>query len=95
MSNILVRTVVVALLLAIVAFGTGAVFGHEWGWWLLSLAYLALLLRHVRNLQLLSRWASRSLADSVPEGTGAWQEVFTLLYRRQRAEIAERRKLAR
>ena len=94
MSDILVRTAIVAALLAIVAYGTGIAVGHEWGWSVLALAYLALLLHHVRNLGLLSRWASRSLAEAVPEGTGAWREIFTLLYRRQRAEIAERRKLA-
>jgi two-component system, OmpR family, phosphate regulon sensor histidine kinase PhoR len=94
MRNILVRTAVVALLLAILAFGTGFVLGPGWGWWLLSLAYLALLLHHVRHLQLLKRWASSALAESVPEGTGTWREVFTLLYRRQRAEIAQRSKLA-
>ena len=94
MSNILVRTVVVVVLMAIVAFGTGVLLGSEWGWSLLSLALLGLLLHHARHLQLLRQWASLSLTESVPEGTGAWHEVFTLLYRRQRAEITERRKLA-
>jgi two-component system phosphate regulon sensor histidine kinase PhoR len=94
MSNILVRTVVVVVLTAIVAFGTGVLLGPEWGWSLFSLALLGLLLHHARNLQLLRQWASLSLTESVPEGTGAWHEVFTLLYRRQRAEITERRKLA-
>jgi len=94
MSNILVRTAIVTAFMALVAFGTGALLGPEWGWSLLSLALLGLLLHHARHLQLLWRWASLSLAESVPEGTGAWREVFTLLYRRQRAEITERRKLA-
>ena len=94
MSNILARTAIVAALITIVAFGTGVLLGPEWGWSLFSLALLGLLFHHARHLQLLRRWASRSLAESVPEGTGVWQEVFTLLYRRQRAEIAERRKLA-
>jgi two-component system phosphate regulon sensor histidine kinase PhoR len=95
MSNILLKSVIAAVVLAALAYGAGVLFGHDWGWALLSAAYLALLLHHVRHLHLLSRWASRSLAESVPEGTGAWRDVFTLLYRRQRAEIAERRKLAR
>jgi two-component system phosphate regulon sensor histidine kinase PhoR len=94
MSDILVRTAVVTVVLVIVAFGTDVFFGPEWGWALLSAALFGLLLHHVRHLHLLRRWAARSLAESVPEGTGAWEEVFTLLYRRQRAEIAERRKLA-
>ena len=56
--NILVRTAVAALLLAIVAYGVGALFGHDWGWSLLAAAYLILLLHHARHLHLLSRWAS-------------------------------------
>ena len=94
MSNILVRTATVLVLFAIFAFGTGTLFGSEWGWSFLSLAFLALIVHHARHLHLLRRWASRSLAESVPEGSGAWEEVFTLLHRRQRAEIEQRRKLA-
>src|SRR5499427_2145643 len=94
MSNILVRTAIVALVSAAVAFGVGFMVSPEWGWALLAGVFFALLLHHVRHLQLLRTWASRSLTESVPEGTGAWEEVFTLLYRRQRTEIAERRKLA-
>src|SRR5262249_48550460 len=94
MSNVLVRTAVVALVAAALAFGTGALFGVEWGWAFLAVVFLGLLVHHVRHLRLLRTWASRSLTESVPEGTGAWEEVFTLLYRRQRAEISERRKLA-
>jgi len=95
MSNILmVRTAIIVLLVAALAYGAGVAFGAEWGWALLSLVLVALLLRHVRHLQLLRNWASRSLTESVPEGRGAWEEVFTLLHRRQRSEISERRKLA-
>jgi two-component system phosphate regulon sensor histidine kinase PhoR len=94
MSNILVRTAIVVAFLTALAFGTGFVFGPDWGWALFSLALLGLLLHHVRHLRELGRWASRSLSESVPEGTGAWEEAFTLLYRRQRAEIEQRRKLA-
>src|SRR5262245_12998319 len=94
MSNILVRTAIVVVFLAILAFGTGVLFGGEWGWSFLSVALLVLLLHHVRHTHRLRRWASRSLTESVPEGTGAWEEIFTLLYRRQRSEIEQRRKLA-
>ncbi|HUL90959.1 MAG TPA: phosphate regulon sensor histidine kinase PhoR [Burkholderiales bacterium] len=90
----MVRTVIAAALAAIVAFGTGLLLGPEWGWSLFSLALLGLVLHHAWHVQLLRRWASLSLTEAVPEGTGVWGEVFTLLYRRQRAEIAERRKLA-
>jgi two-component system phosphate regulon sensor histidine kinase PhoR len=95
MSNILVRSAVVALVAATLAFGAGALFGAEWGWAFLAVVFLGMLVHHVRHLHLLHIWASRSLTESVPEGKGAWEEVFTLLHRRQRAEVAERRTLAR
>src|SRR5215467_1633577 len=95
MSNILIRTAIVALVSVAAAFGEGFMFGPEWGWALLAAVFLVLLLHHARHLNLLRRWASRSLTESVPEGTGAWEEVFTLLYRRQRAEIEQRGQLAR
>src|SRR5215470_15903097 len=94
MSNILVRTAIIALVSVALASGIGALFDPKWGWAFLALVFVVLLLHHARHLQLLRTWASRSLTESVPEGTGAWEEVFTLLHRRQRTEIAERRKLA-
>src|SRR2546423_195693 len=90
MSSILIRTAVVVLLLAVLGFGTGLAFGAIWGWSFFSLGLVGLLLHHVRHLNLLRRWASSSLTEAVPEGSGAWEEVFTLLYRRQRAETARR-----
>ena len=95
MSNILVRTAVIVVLLAILGFAVSVLIGPDWGWSLLVFAFLVLLLHHARHLNLLRGWASRSLTESVPEGTGAWEEVFTLLYRSQRAEIEQRGQLAR
>ena len=94
MSNVLVRTAIIVVLSGALAFGAGVLFGADWGWASLAFVFLGLLVHHVRHLHLLRAWASRSLTESVPEGKGAWEEVFTLLYRRQRSEIAERRKLA-
>src|SRR5712691_7129964 len=94
MSSILIRTAVLVLLLAVLAFGTGLLFGAVWGWSLFSVGLAGLLVHHVRHLSLLRQWASRSLTEAVPEGSGAWEEVFTLLYRRQRADAARSRQLA-
>jgi len=94
MSSILVRTAAAVFVLALVAIGTGFLSGFGWGWALFSLGLAGLLVHHVRHLNLLHLWASRSLTEAVPEGTGAWGEVFTLLYRRQRAETARSRQLA-
>src|SRR6267154_377376 len=94
MSSILIRTAVLVLLLAVLGLGTGLLFGPGWGWLLFSLGLIGLIVHHVRHLRLLGQWASRSLSEAVPEGKGAWEEVFTLLYRRQRAETARSRQLA-
>src|SRR5256714_7612433 len=94
MSDILVRSAVAVLFLAGLAIGTGFLVAPVWGWSVFSLGLIGLLVHHVRHLRLLRRWASSSLTEAVPEGTGAWEEVFTLLYRRQRAETARSRQLA-
>ena len=95
MSELLVRTAISVLLLAALALAAGYLASPAWGWSLLCLGLAALLAHHVRQLGMLRDWASRSLSENVPEGTGVWRDVFTLLYRRQRAELAERRQLAR
>src|SRR3979490_3534280 len=94
MSDILVRSAVAVLFLAGLAIGTGVLVDPVWGWLLFSLGLIGLLAHHVRHLRLLRQWASRPLTEAVPEGSGAWEEVFTLLYRRQRAETARSRQLA-
>ena len=94
MRNILVRSAVAVLFLAGVAIGTGFLVDPVWGWSLFSLGLIGLLAHHVWHLCQLRQWASRSLTEAVPEGTGVWEEVFTLLYRRQRAETARSRQLA-
>jgi two-component system, OmpR family, phosphate regulon sensor histidine kinase PhoR len=95
MSNILVRTAVAFFILGALALATGFLAGPPWGWSIFSLGLAVLLVHHARHLHLLLRWASRSLTEAVPEGSGAWEEVFTLLYRRQRAETARNQQLAR
>ncbi len=93
--NDLLRTAVTVLLFALIALVAGLLLGPVWGWALLSVGLSGLVVHHVRHLHQLRKWASRSLSESVPEGTGTWQEVFTLLYRRQRAEVGLRHQLAR
>jgi len=95
MSQSLIRTAVLVLLLLVPVLGAGLLWGAAWGWGLLSIALGALVVHHAWNLGRLRDWASGPLAESVPEGSGAWKEVFTLLYRRQRSEASERHQLAR
>jgi len=95
MSQSLIRTAVVVFLLLVPALGAGLLWGAAWAWGVFSVGLGALVVHHAWNLGKLRDWASGSLADSVPEGSGAWKDVFTLLYRRQRAEVSERHQLAR
>jgi two-component system phosphate regulon sensor histidine kinase PhoR len=93
--NAFVRTAVAILIFALVALVAGRVLAPVWGWVLFSIGLAGLIVHHVRNLHRLREWARSSLAEPVPEATGAWEDVFTLLYRRQRAEVGRRRQLAR
>jgi two-component system phosphate regulon sensor histidine kinase PhoR len=58
-------------------------------------AILALaLLRHLRELHRLRRWAAQPLPGEPPEAEGLWGEVYNLLRKRRRAMLARRRELA-
>jgi two-component system, OmpR family, phosphate regulon sensor histidine kinase PhoR len=82
-------------LLAAMALAAGALLGATGGWAALAIMLAALALHHARNLRLLERWAAAPASEEVPEGSGAWRDVFTLIHKRQRAEIRQRRQLAR
>src|SRR5437867_1988607 len=56
MSSILIRTAVIVLLLALLGFGTGLLFGAIWGWSFFSLGLIGLLAHHVWHLRLLRQW---------------------------------------
>src|SRR5581483_11654637 len=94
MNDPLARAAAAIALVAVPALVAGLLVGPAWGWAVLSLGLVALLVSHARHLRLLSRWASGA-APEVPEGTGMWRETLGLLYRRQRAELRRRRQLAR
>jgi two-component system phosphate regulon sensor histidine kinase PhoR len=90
------RTLIAFALFGAVALASGALLGAAWGWATLAVLLAALALHHARNLESLARWAAAASPEEVPEGSGsAWREVFTLIHHRQRAEIRQRRQLAR
>jgi two-component system phosphate regulon sensor histidine kinase PhoR len=70
------------------------VLGMGWAFAVLALGASALLLFHLRHLDLLVRWAEGSLDAPVPEGRGSWRAAFTGLYRRVRTRAAVQRGLA-
>jgi two-component system phosphate regulon sensor histidine kinase PhoR len=93
--NVYLRTAVTLLAFGLVALVAGLALSPAWGWALFSTLLASLVLHHVRNLERLHEWARGSLADSVPESSGAWEDVFAMLHRRQRDEVGRRRQLAR
>jgi two-component system phosphate regulon sensor histidine kinase PhoR len=95
MSEFAVRSTLAIALAALAATAAGLVFGAAWGWAVFSLVLLALLVHHLIELSKLRDWAAQGRAASVPEGRGVWEEVFSSLYRKQRADIRQRRELAR
>jgi two-component system phosphate regulon sensor histidine kinase PhoR len=61
---------------------------------LLAVVLALALLRHLRELNRLRRWAAQPLPGEPPEAEGLWGEVYNLLRKRRRAMLARRRELA-
>jgi two-component system phosphate regulon sensor histidine kinase PhoR len=59
----------------------------------LAAGALAILVRHLYYLDLLTRWAAGPLDAPVPEARGVWADVFTAMYRRTRLRAAMQREL--
>ena len=60
---------------------------------ILAVGGAVIVVRHLRSLQLLTDWAGGPLDAPVPEGTGAWTDVFAAMYKRTRTRIAMQREL--
>jgi two-component system phosphate regulon sensor histidine kinase PhoR len=54
---------------------------------------LGLVAWHLIQLDILTRWAGRSLEEAVPEGRGTWAIAYAALYRRIRLRSARQRDL--
>ncbi len=91
------RMVLPALLrmavLAAVALMLGTFFGAPAGLWFAVLSFGFLLFLHLFYLALLGRWVERPRLESIPDGYGAWAEVFARLYRDRRASERNERQL--
>ena len=79
-------------MLAALCAGTGWLLGARIGLWL-ALAFLAALyLGQLFYVAALGHWLERPSLNTIPNGIGAWGEVFARLYRQHRAsEIAQQR----
>jgi two-component system phosphate regulon sensor histidine kinase PhoR len=91
----LARTLAAFSLFILLALAAGALFGAAAGWAVLAVLLAGLALHHARHLKELERWAGSPPSEMIPEGSGLWVGAFTQIYHRQRAEIRQRRRLAR
>jgi two-component system phosphate regulon sensor histidine kinase PhoR len=93
-----VRVILPALLrllaLAVVANAVGLIFGARAGLWFAVVVLALLLAVYLAYLSLLGVWLEDPRLDAIPDGFGAWGEVFTRLYKaRRESEQAQRRLL--
>ena len=94
MNDILARTLLILAGFAAASLALGLLLGAAYGWGLICLVLLVLLLHHVRHIGLLRHWAMHADTE-VPGGTGVWDGIFALLYRQRRLETRSRAQLAR
>ena len=80
--------------LGAIAVVVGLLFGATAGLWFAALSLALLLAVYLAYLSLLGEWLDNPRLDTVPQGFGAWAEIFTRLYKARRAtEVSERRLL--
>ncbi|HEX6735131.1 MAG TPA: phosphate regulon sensor histidine kinase PhoR [Azonexus sp.] len=93
MSEEVSRSLVTALVAALIAVPVGQ-FVVPWLGWTVFCAGLGLqMLFHFRNFARLDKWSRQPVVDSSLEGEGAWDGIFGRLYRHEkelRSQIAER-----
>ena len=88
MTRLWSRPLSIVILLCGLALLMWALFGRVTALSVLAGTLLLLVLHHIYNLTLLHNWLREPRAESVPDGTGAWETIFAYLLRllkRQRA----------
>lgn len=93
MSAALIQTLALTLLGAVPAAVLGTLVSPALGWALLALVLFVQLLHALRYFSRLDEWSRNPSPENTLEGAGAWDDVFSRLYRREkelRAEIASR-----
>ncbi len=82
-------------MLAAAASIVGYFFGATTGWASFSVSVALLLFHHMRHVALLVDWLKRPTPGTVPAGRGAWDYVFSLLYRFERVKTRQQQQLAK
>ncbi len=95
MDHFLIRTAAVVLALGVISLLAGLAFDAAVGWSAFGLSVLVALVFHVWNLRALIRWLSDPQVNPVPEGRGAWDQVFERLYHFARGAARQKNQLVR
>ena len=95
MNHLLPRTLFAIALIALPACIAGLMFGTTTGWAVFSAGLVLLLFHHMKNAASLTRWLRDPVAGNVPAGTGAWDYIFSLLYRYERVRTKQHLQLAK
>jgi two-component system, OmpR family, phosphate regulon sensor histidine kinase PhoR len=82
-------------LIALAAWVVHHAFGETAGWCVFAIAVVVLLLHHMRHVEKLTRWLKSPVPGKVPVGSGAWDYIFSLLYRFERVQMRQHQQLAR
>jgi two-component system phosphate regulon sensor histidine kinase PhoR len=82
------------LLVAVAALITGFFAGPAAAFAVLSVGLAAMVIVQLHYLDALQRWLRRPDETSIPDGFGAWGDVFSELYRTRRRDEKRRRDLA-
>lgn len=72
----------------------GVFFGAAAGLWFMVIVLAGMFIAHLIYLAMLGAWLDNPTPASIPDGFGAWAEVFTRLYKSRRANELNERRLA-
>ena len=95
MDRLILRTAAAVVLLGLAGWVVHHAFGATAGWGVFAVGIVALLLHHMRHAEKLTRWLKAPVAGKVPVGRGAWDYIFSLLYRFERVQTRQQQQLAR
>ncbi len=93
MSPIWLRGLVAPAVVALLALIAGLIGGLGVACAALAIGAIAIVGRHLKELDRLLRWAAGAVDGQVPEGRGAWGLAYAALYRRVRLRSARQRDL--
>ncbi len=93
MKNIWGAYLTLLLLLALASLIAWAVAGVPAALGVAAAALMALLLHHLRHIARLARWLRDPASETVPDGSGLWDDIFAELYRMLRRQRQSESKL--